>query len=145
MLFRSPGSRFGNSRGEFAVVLAGYQYLSVYPEAPGKGWGIFGQVYVSQGDPTFLDRSAMLGVSGNPRFRPQDRFGAAWFRYSLTDRLVTVLAPRVALQDEEGVELFYTLGLSKQLQLTADVQLIDSAVTRRDTGVIAGLRLTASF
>lgn len=144
-LVPAPGSRFGNSRGEFAVVLAGYQYLSVYPEAPGKGWGIFGQVYVSQGDPTFLDRSAMLGVSGNPRFRPQDRFGAAWFRYSLTDRLVTVLAPRVALQDEEGVELFYTLGLSKQLQLTADVQLIDSAVTRRDTGVIAGLRLTASF
>lgn len=144
-LVPAPGSRFGNSRGEFAVVLAGYQYLSVYPEAPGKGWGIFGQVYVSQGDPTFLDRSAMLGVSGNPRFRPQDRFGAAWFLYSLTDRLVTVLAPRVALQDEEGVELFYTLGLSKQLQLTADVQLIDSAVTRRDTGVIAGLRLTASF
>ena len=144
-LVPAPGSRFGNSRGEFAVVLAGYQYLSVYPEAPGKGWGIFGQVYVSQGDPTFLDRSAMLGVSGNPRFRPQDRFGAAWFRYSLTHRLVRALAPRVALQDEEGVELFYTLGLSKQLQLTADVQVIDSAVTRRDTGVIAGLRLTASF
>lgn len=145
VLVPAPGSRFGNSRGEFAAVLAGYQYLAVYPEAPGKGWGIFGQVYASKGDPTFLDRSAMLGVSGNPRFRPQDRFGAAWFRYSLTDRLVNVLAPRVALQDEEGVELFYTLGLSKQLELTADVQVIDSAVTRRDTGVIAGMRLTASF
>lgn len=144
-LVPAPGSRFGNRQGEFATVLAGYQYLAVYPEAPGKGWGVFGQVYLSNGDPTFLDRSAMLGISGNPRFRPQDRFGAAWFRYSLTDRLVDALSQRLALQDEEGVEYFYTLGLSQHLQVTVDVQVIDSAVSRRDTGVIAGLRLTASF
>ncbi|MFZ9395832.1 MAG: carbohydrate porin [Erythrobacter sp.] len=145
VLVPAPGSRFGNRRGEFAAVLAGYQYLAAYPEAPGKGWGVFGQIYLSNGDPTFLDRSAMLGVSGNPRFRPQDRFGAAWFRYSLINRLVDVLSTRLALEDEEGVELFYTLGLSSQLQATANVQVIDSAVAVRDTGVLAGLRLTASF
>ena len=145
VLMPAPGSRFGGRRGEFAAVLAGYQYLAVYPEAPGKGWGIFGQVYLSNGDPTFLDRSAMLGVSGNPRVRPQDRFGAAWFRYSLADRLVGALSTRLALEDEEGVELFYTLGLSRHLQATANVQVIDSAVAARDTGVLAGLRLTASF
>ena len=87
----------------------------------------------------------MLGISGNPRFRPQDRFGVAWFRYSLTNQLVRVLDQRLALEDEEGVEYFYTLGLGKGLEVTANVQVIDSAVTVRDAGVVAGLRVTAAF
>jgi porin len=144
-LVPSPGSDFGNRRGEFAAVLAGYQYISVYPEAPGKGWGIFGQVYLSNGDPTFLDKSGFIGISGNPRGRPQDRFGLSVFRYSLTNRLVRVLDQRFALEDEEGVEAFYTIGLHKNLEVTANLQIIDSAVAARDTGVIAGLRATASF
>lgn len=145
VLIPAPGSRFGHRSGEFAAVLAAYQYVDVYPEAPGKGWGIFGQVYLSKGDPTFLDRSGFIGISGNPRFRPQDRFGAAWFRYSLTNRLVRALDGRLALQDEEGVEYFYTFGLSENFQLTANLQVIDSAVSARDPGIVAGLRLTASF
>ena len=145
VLIPAPSSSFGHKRGEFAAVLAGYQFFSVYPESPGKGWGIFGQIYVSNGDPTFLDRSGFIGIAGNPRKRPQDRFGIAWFRYSLTNSLVDALAGRLALQDEEGIEAFYTLGLSKNFNLTADVQVIDSAVAVRDTGVLTGLRLTASF
>lgn len=144
-LIPAPGSSFGHRKGEFSAVLAGYQFIGVYPEAPGKGWGIFGQVYLSNGDPTFLDKSGFIGISGNPRFRTQDRFGIAWFRYSLTDDLIDVLANRVPLEDEEGVEAFYTLGLSKNLRLTADVQIVDSAVAVRDTGVTAGMRLTAEF
>ena len=144
-LIPSPGSDFGNKRGEFAAVLAGYQYISVYPESPGKGWGIFGQIYLSNGDPTFLDKSGFIGISGNPRNRPQDRFGIAWFRYSPTNRLVDTLAGRLALEDEEGVEAFYTVGLHKNLTLAANLQVIDSAVSARDIGIIAGLRLTASF
>ncbi|SMQ68811.1 porin [Altererythrobacter xiamenensis] len=144
-LVPAPGSAFGGRKGEFSAVLAGYQFIELYPEAPGKGWGIFGQIYVSNGDPTFLDKSGFIGFSGNPRSRPQDRFGAAWFRYSLTDRLVDVLSGRLALEDEEGVEYFYTLGLSDQFSVTANVQVVDSAVAARDAGVLAGLRLTAKF
>ena len=144
-LIPPPGTSFGNSKGEFSAVLAGYQFLEHYAEAPGKGWGVFGQVYLSEGDPTFLDASFFVGVSGNPRFRPQDRFGISWFRYSLTDELVDVLATRVGLEDEEGIEAFYTYQLAKPLRLTASVQVIDSAVVARDTGVLAGLRLTTTF
>lgn len=145
VLIPSPGSGFGMEQGEFAAVLAAYQFLEVYPEHPGKGWGFFGQVYASMGDPTFLDKSGFFGVSGNPRFRPQDRFGAGYFRYSLTDSLVTALARRVPLEDEEGVELFYTFGIADRYELTANVQVIDSAIAVRDTGVLAGLRLTTTF
>lgn len=145
VLIPAPGSGFAERRGEFSAVLAMYQNLVEYAEHPGKGWGVFGQVYVSRGDPTFLDRSAFIGVAGNPRTRPDDRFGIAWFRYSLTDRLVRVLANRVALEDEEGLEAFYTVQVAQPVRLTASVQVIDSAVAVRNTGVIAGLRLTTRF
>ncbi len=145
VLVPARGAGFSERRGELSVVLAGYQNLVEYAEHPGKGWGVFGQVYLSRGDPTFLDRSAFLGVSGNPRFRPDDRFGISWFRYSLTNKLVRVLNQRLALEDEEGVEAFYTFQLAKPLRLTASVQVIDSAIAARRTGTIAGLRLSTRF
>ncbi|GMN03423.1 carbohydrate porin [Erythrobacter sp. MTPC3] len=144
-LIPPAASGFGNTKGEFAAVLAAYQFLDVYPEAPGKGWGFFAQAYASLGDPTFLDKSGFVGISGNPRRRTQDRFGAGYFRYSLTDGLVDALNTRLGLEDEEGVELFYTLGIADRYELTANVQIIDSVVTARDTGVLVGLRLTTGF
>ncbi len=145
VLVPAPGSSFGNRKGEFSATLAFAQLLTEYADAPGKGIGVFGQVYFSNGDPTFLDRSGFIGIAGNPRFRVQDKFGVAYFRYSITDDLVDVLRTRLPLEDEEGVEAFYTYGLSKALRLTADVQVIDSAIAFRDLGVTTSLRLTASF
>jgi len=145
VLIPAPGSGFGTSKGELAGVLSVYHYVAEYPEAPGKGIALFGQVFAAHGDPTFLDRSAFAGVIGSPRSRPQDKFGLAWFRYSLTDALVRALANRVALEDEEGIEAFYTLELAKPVRATASVQVVDSAVAARDTGVIAGLRLSTRF
>ncbi|GAA4642579.1 hypothetical protein GCM10023115_06480 [Pontixanthobacter gangjinensis] len=144
-LIPAPGSSFGNRKGEFSVIFAFEQYLSVDAANPGNGIGVFGQVYWSNGDPTFLDASGFIGIAGNPKSRPKDRFGINYFRYSLADGLVDVLNNRFALKDEEGVEAFYTLGLSDKFRLTANVQLVDSAVTVRDLGVTTGLRLTTTF
>ncbi|MEZ5696994.1 MAG: carbohydrate porin [Sphingomonadaceae bacterium] len=145
VLVPGPGSTFGQRKGEMSVVLAAYQNVAEYPEAPGKGWGLFGQVYISRGDPTFLDRSALFGISGNPRARPQDRFGIAWFRYSLTNKLVDALSARLALEDEEGVEAFYTLQVAKPLRVTASLQVVDSAIAARTTGVLGSLRVSTRF
>ncbi len=145
VLVPAPGAAFGNRKGEIAGVVSLYHYLAEYPEAPGKGIAIFGQVFASNGDPTFLDRSAFAGVIGNPRARPQDRFGVAFFRYSLTGSLVRALASRVTLEDEEGMEAFYTFEVAKPVRVSASLQVVDSAVTVRETGVIAGLRLSTRF
>lgn len=144
-LVPAPGSPFGNRKGEFSAILAFAQYVTEYVDAPGSGIGIFGQVYVSNGDPTFLDASGFIGISGNPRTRPQDRFGISWFRYSLADGLIDALAARVPLEDEEGVEAYYTVQLADPLRVTANVQVVDSAVGPRATGVTAGLRVTTRF
>jgi len=145
VLIPAPGSGFGESRGEFAAILAASQYIAGGPRDPAGGIGIFGQVYLSAGDPTFLDVSAQAGISGNPPGRPQDRFGLGWFRYSLTDSLVDALATRVPLEDEEGVEAFYTLGIDETFRLTANLQLIDSAIAPRDRALLAGMRLVTVF
>lgn len=145
VLIPAPGSGFGESRGEFAAILAASQYLVGGPRDPAGGIGVFGQVYLSAGDPTFLDVSAQAGIAGNPPGRPQDRFGLGWFRYSLTDGLVDALAARVPLEDEEGVEAFYTIGLNETFRLTANLQLIDSAIAPRDEALLGGLRLVTAF
>lgn len=140
-----PGGTFGNESGELAVQLSAYQYLALYPEAPGRGWGVLARFQASTGDPTFLDYSGYVGVSGNPRFRPQDRFGLAYFHYSLTDELVDDIAFRLGLEDEQGIEAFYTYGITDNVGLTANVQVVDSAIMFRDTGVTLGARLTTGF
>lgn len=144
-----PIGTFGDESGELAVQLSAYQFIKLYPEAPGKGWGILARFQASTGDPTFLDYSGYLGVSGNPRGRPQDRFGFAWFQYSLTDELVNDIAFRLPLEDEWGIEAFYTVGIGgprkDKFQFTINAQVIDSAVAFRDTGLLVGGRLTTVF
>lgn len=140
-----PGGSFGDESGEVAVQLSGYQFLNLYPEAPGKGWGIMARFQASAGDPTFLDWSAYFGIAGNPRHRPQDRFGIAAFTYSLTDELVDDIAFRLEIEDERGLEAFYTYQFHEQFGISANIQVVDSAIAARATGVSAGLRLTAQF
>lgn len=139
------GGSFGDESGELAVQLSGYQFIETYPEAPGKGWGIMARFQASAGDPTFLDYSGYLGMSGNPRFRPQDRFGIAAFSYSLTNELVDDIAFRLGIEDEVGMEAFYTYQFHKQFAISGNVQVVDSAVAARSTGVTVGARLTAQF
>lgn len=140
-----PIGNFGNESGELAVQLSAYQFIQRYPEAKGKGWGILARFQASMGDPTFLDYSGYFGVSGNPRFRPQDRFGIAYFQYSLTDELVEDVAFRLGIEDEQGIELFYTYQFADNHGLTFDVQVDDSAIAPRSVGVTVGLRLTSKF
>lgn len=140
-----PIAEFGNESNEIAMQLSYYQFLKMHPHAPGKGWGILARFQASNGDPTFLDYSGYFGISGNPGFRPQDRFGLAYFQYSLTNELVRDIAFRLPIEDEQGVEAFYTYEFAKGIGLTANVQVVDSAVAFRSTGVTVGARLTAGF
>ena len=140
-----PIGTFGNESGEIALQLSAYQFIKLYPEARGKGWGILARFQASNGDPTFLDYSGYFGISGNPRFRPQDRFGLAYFHYSLTNELVDDIAFRLPIEDEQGVEAFYTYEFAKGFGLTVNAQVVDSAVAFRDTGLTIGARLTAGF
>lgn len=139
------GGNFGDGEGELALQLSGFQYLSLNKKARGKGIGIFARFQASLGDPTFLDYSGFVGIAGNPPKRPQDRFGFSIFQYSLTDELIEDIAFRLPLEDERGVEAFYTVGLSNGIGVTFNAQWVDPAIAFRDHGILVGARLTKVF
>lgn len=136
----------GERKGAWNITYSFQQFLWENPEAKGKGWGLFGQIGVSDGNPTPLDWSGQIGLAGNLwTSRPDDRFGIACFRQSFSDVLVDSVAPTFALDDESGLEAFYTAQIGRALRLTADLQIIDPASAARPNAVVLGLRARAGF
>jgi porin len=146
-LLLPPGTVLpGQKRGAWNITYSFQQYLWQSTAPGGPGWGIFGQFSVSDGNPTPLDLSGFIGISGNPwPDRPADRFGVAYFRQSFSNVLVEALAPVLAVSAEQGVEAYYTIPVGKAWRLTADVQIIDPAGTTKPTAVVVGARLKAGF
>lgn len=125
-----------------------FQHFLFQDEAdPSRGWGVFGQVAVSDGNPNPVARSGFLGLGGNSLLpgRERDRFGLAYFRYSLSNDLVDGLRPAIRLQDEQGIEAFYNFAMLKWLRLTGNLQVIDPAFSDNDRAVYLGLRTQVIF
>ncbi len=118
------------------------QYLFQNPTNPSEGWGVFGQVGVSDGNPNPVKWSGYLGIGGTGLFqgRPDDRFGIAYFRNGLSSDLKDGLKPLGSdLDDEQGMEAFYSYTVTPRFTLTVDAQVIDPGVSE-ETAVILGLR-----
>jgi len=125
-----------------------FQYFLFQDEVDAsRGWGIFGQVGVSDGNPNPIEWSCFSGIGGNSPLsgRSQDRFGIAYFRYSLSDDLVDGLRPIIRLEDEEGIEVYYSYAVAPWLKITGDLQLIDPAFSDNSHSVFLGLRAQIKF
>lgn len=118
------------------------QYLVQNSSNPAEGWGIFGQIAVSDGNPNPIQWSGFIGLGGTSFIpdRPEDRFGIAYFYDGLSGHLKNGLdAFGVDLRDERGIEAFYNYAATPWLRLTADVQIIDPGLSDR-TAIFLGLR-----
>lgn len=146
-LLLPPGTTLiGKRKGAWNINYSFQQYLWENPNAKGKGWGVFGQIGLSDGNPTPLDWSGLIGFGGNPwTSRPNDRFGVAYFRQSFSNVLAKAVAPLFVLSDEQGLEAYYTTQIAKILRLTADVQIIDPAGTTKPTTMLLGVRAKVGF
>jgi porin len=142
-----PGtSTLSQKKGGWNFTYSFQQFLWQNPNVPGAGWGIFGQIGKSDGNPTPLDWSGIIGIAGNlSTSRPADKFGVAYFQQSFSNVLEDALSPVLNLSDEKGVEAFYTAELAKAFRLTGNVQIVDPATAGKSTAVVLGLRLKASF
>ncbi len=134
-----------NDRYHFAYSFDQFIYQS--KENPTEGFGLFGQVAISDGNPNSLDWSAIAGVGGTGLIpgRSRDKWGVGFFHYSVSGALKRSLAPAVAIDDEQGVEIFYNAALTPWFHLGVDVQIIDPALNQNDTAVFAGLRAVIKF
>jgi porin len=77
--------------------------------------------------------------------RRQDRFGIAYFRYSLSSDLFDGLRPIISLENEQGIEAYYSYAVWPWLRITADLQVIDPAFSDNDRSVFLGLRAQINF
>ena len=118
------------------------QFLFERPEDPNKGWGLFGQVALSDANPNPIAWSVFGGVGGASPIagRSLDSFGVGAFYWGYSGPLKRALRPEVQMDDEYGLEMFYNLAVAPWFRVTADLQLIQPAFGKSPTAVFLGLR-----
>jgi porin len=125
------------------------QYLRQDPANPEVGWGVFGQVSVSDGNPNPINWSVIAGIGGRGgliRDRDDDTWGVGYFYYGLSEDLKSGLDEvGMGLDDEQGLEAFYNLAVTPWMRVTAGVQWIDPATPDADDAIIAALRTQIRF
>lgn len=137
----------GQKRGGWFVKYSGQQFLWSDPANPARGWGVFGHIGAWDANPTPMQWSTTLGVAGSPPIasRPLDRFGIGYFRSSFSRTLRDGLEALLRLDDEQGVETFYTCEVVRHLRVTGNLQWINPSVRGVDNVVAWGLRTHLAF
>ena len=101
----------------------------------GRGWGIFTRFGIADRESNPIDWSAAAGISGNGIFnaRPNDTFGLGFYHLELTE---SPLFRFLDLNEENGAELWYNAEVNPWLHVTADLQIIDTAIDDPGFGII---------
>lgn len=141
-----PDIPIATTDGSWALYWSGDQYLWQDPCDDKRGWGLFGEAGISDGNPNPIQWSLTFGVGGNSPLlgREDDRFGVGWYHVGISDEfgLGQLTDP---IDDGQGVELFYDIAISEAFRLALDMQLVDPTFTRADTAVVPGIRGRIEF
>jgi porin len=140
-------------KGSWALIYNFDQFVHEPWKGSGQGVGIFGRLGVSDGNPNPARTFASLGLAGKGAgSRPLDQYGMAWYYLNVTSpQFVDVSAQRVTLQNEQGIEAYYSFALTPWAVLTANAQWVNPTqkVTRDgqkvDPATVLGLRLWMAF
>ena len=90
----------------------------------------------------------LAGLGGNNLLtgRENDRWGAGFFHFGLTEPLLAGLAAlEVNRRSEGGVEGFYNLAITPWLRLSGDLQVIDPWNPSKSQATYLALRLQTKF
>lgn len=123
------------------------QYLCQWADDPTKGWGVFGILAYSDGNPNPFHYSAVLGIGANGvcAARPDDNFGIGCFWNGVSDRLKETVRPVARLQDEYGVEIYYDAAVFPWFRLGVDIQWVRPVLANNDDAIFAGIRSRVIF
>lgn len=91
------------------------QTLGADPCDPKRSWGMFGNLGIADGNPSPVRWAANVGLGGVSPFRsrPLDRFGVGYFYVGVSESLKNFAPRLVPLGDDQGVEAFYNIGVTK--------------------------------
>jgi porin len=134
------------------------QYLWQPAGDPKRGIGVFFNFGASDGNPNPIKYSYSMGIGGNGIVpgRPHDTFGIGWARTQFSDNLVPFLRQTLdlGLDHEDAVEMYYNASLTRWLNMSLDLQVIDPALKKTlgssglknvDTAVVGGVRMYIRF
>lgn len=141
------GTVVSQKEGGWQVKFAFQQYVWQDEANPQRGWGLFGYASLWDGNPTLARWSMAFGAAGSSPIasRPLDRFGLGYFYFKPSDALIRGLEPVVELGSEQGAEAFYTLAITRNFLVTANLQLVDPATRINSTAIVGGLRTSLRF
>ncbi len=148
---RPPSAAVGpviTKKGYWFSSYAFEQNLFQSEAKPEVGWGVFTLGTLSDGNPNPVKWSVLAGLAGNNLLdgRENDRWGAGFFHYGLTQPLLTALEELdVRRRSEGGVEAFYNFAVTPWLRLSADLQLIDPWNPAKQRETYMALRLQTKF
>jgi porin len=149
------GISTGVASGSWSIFYLADQALWVDPNNPLRSWGLFGNIGLADNGPSPIRWSTYVGLGGSSPLvsRPLDSFGLGYFFVGYSDP-VRNLAPRLLdVGNDQGVEMFYNIGVTPWFHLTPDLQVLDPARGRTlppnardiDTALVLGLRAKIDF
>jgi porin len=114
-----------------------------------RGWGLFGEWGLSDGNPNPLKYHIILGMGGDSPIqdRSLDRWGLAYFRYHASNSFQNAANEDlgIGIDNEEGFEAFYNLAVFPWLRISADIQVVDPFYSDNDESVFTGIRTQVIF
>ncbi len=127
---------------------------------PKHGVGVFFGFGASDGNPNPVQYAFLAGVGGKGVVpgRPDDSFGVGIARTQFSSSFLPFLRQQfnLGLQREDAIEMYYNMAITPWMNLTSDLQIINSALNKAlsstsrqltgiDTPVVAGARLRVRF
>jgi porin len=137
-----------STRGSWWIDYRIDQAFWVDPTDHTRTWGIFADVGISDGKPNPVGWSAIVGMGGSSPIasRKLDTFGVAYYYLALSGSFKDDLgAISPLLGDEQGLELFYNVAVTRWFHLTADMQVVSPLLNDADTSVVLGVRAKIDF
>ncbi|RPI77813.1 MAG: hypothetical protein EHM42_13525, partial [Planctomycetaceae bacterium] len=123
------------------------QYFVQYGDSE-RGWGVFGRVGVSDGNPTPVRSFLSLGLGGYSPFRRKqgDMFGLGWYYIWVSTEFGPLPEATYGPRNGTGVELYYNIQATPWLNITPDIQFLRPEATAiADDAFLYGLRVTMEF
>jgi porin len=155
-----PANRMNSS---WSINYSFDQYLWQPEGDPKHGIGVFFSFGASDGNPNPIKYAFFAGIGGKGVVpgRPDDSFGLGIARTQFSSDFVPFLRQKLnlGLEHEDALEMYYNVSITKWLNATADLQIIDPALKKQlsssggvlprlsnvDTPVVLGLYLRARF
>lgn len=107
------------------------------------GWGLFGQIGISDGNPNPVDFGAILGLGGNSfiKTRSEDKWGLGIYHYSLSNPIDEFAANNgFQLRNETGIEFYYQSWINNWFSIGCNSQFIIPMVKNNESAIFLGLR-----